>query len=113
MAGLIATLHHFGTSVSTRDTVPALAVAGCGFGAVIAPLANVILSVRLRAGRELRVRRAEHQIPARQLDRARRHRVIFFGLTFALMLALPGMRRHLSGPRLVQEASRPVRGKSR
>jgi MFS family permease len=44
MAGLIGTLQHFGAAVSTWDMVPALAVAGFGFGTVIAPLADVILA---------------------------------------------------------------------
>jgi EmrB/QacA subfamily drug resistance transporter len=43
MAGLIATVHHYGTSVTTWDLVPALAAAGLGMGAVLAPLADIVL----------------------------------------------------------------------
>jgi EmrB/QacA subfamily drug resistance transporter len=44
MAGLIATLHHYGTAVTTSDLVPGLVAAGLGLGAVIAPLADIVLA---------------------------------------------------------------------
>ena len=44
MAGLISTVHHFGNAVSTWDLVPALLVAGLGMGAVLAPLADILLA---------------------------------------------------------------------
>jgi MFS family permease len=43
MAGLITTVHHYGTAVTTWDMVPALAAAGLGMGAVLAPLADIVL----------------------------------------------------------------------
>jgi hypothetical protein len=43
MAGLIATVHHYGAAVTTWDMVPALIVAGLGMGAVLAPLADIVL----------------------------------------------------------------------
>jgi MFS family permease len=43
MAGLIATVHHYGAAVSTWDVVPALILAGLGMGAVLAPLADIVL----------------------------------------------------------------------
>jgi EmrB/QacA subfamily drug resistance transporter len=44
MAGLIATVHHFGGAVTTWDMVPALLVAGLGMGTVLAPLADILLA---------------------------------------------------------------------
>ncbi|HEY1642605.1 MAG TPA: MFS transporter [Streptosporangiaceae bacterium] len=44
MAGLIATVAHYGASVTTWEMVPALIVAGLGMGAVIAPLADIMLA---------------------------------------------------------------------
>jgi EmrB/QacA subfamily drug resistance transporter len=44
MAGLIATLHHYGAAVTTWDLVPGLVAAGLGLGAVIAPLADIVLA---------------------------------------------------------------------
>jgi EmrB/QacA subfamily drug resistance transporter len=44
MAGLIATVHHFGGAVTTWDMVPALVVAGLGMGTVLAPLADILLA---------------------------------------------------------------------
>jgi EmrB/QacA subfamily drug resistance transporter len=44
MAGLIATVHHYGAAVTTWDLVPGLAAAGLGVGAVIAPLADIVLA---------------------------------------------------------------------
>ncbi len=44
MAGLIGTVHHFGAAVTTWDLVPGLAAAGLGLGAVIAPLADIVLA---------------------------------------------------------------------
>jgi EmrB/QacA subfamily drug resistance transporter len=43
MTGLIATVHHYGTAVAIWDLVPALAAAGLGMGAVLAPLADIVL----------------------------------------------------------------------
>ncbi len=43
MAGLIATVHHYGGAVTTWDMMPALIVAGLGMGAVLAPLADILL----------------------------------------------------------------------
>jgi EmrB/QacA subfamily drug resistance transporter len=44
MVALIADIHHYGTGVSTPDLVPGLVAAGFGLGAVIAPLANIVLA---------------------------------------------------------------------
>jgi EmrB/QacA subfamily drug resistance transporter len=44
MAGLIATVHHYGAAVTTWDLVPGLVAAGLGVGAVIAPLADIVLA---------------------------------------------------------------------
>ena len=44
MAGLIATVHHFGPAVTTWDLVPGLVAVGLGLGAVIAPLADIVLA---------------------------------------------------------------------
>ncbi len=44
MVGLIATIHHVGAAVTTWDMVPALVVAGLGMGAVLAPLADILLA---------------------------------------------------------------------
>jgi EmrB/QacA subfamily drug resistance transporter len=44
MTGLIVTLHHYGAAVSTWDLVPGLVAAGLGLGAVIAPLADIVLA---------------------------------------------------------------------
>ncbi len=44
MATLIGTVHHFGAAVTTWDLVPGLAAAGLGLGAVIAPLADIVLA---------------------------------------------------------------------
>jgi EmrB/QacA subfamily drug resistance transporter len=44
MASLIEIVHHYGATVTTWDLVPSLAAAGLGLGAVIAPLADVVLS---------------------------------------------------------------------
>jgi EmrB/QacA subfamily drug resistance transporter len=44
MAGLIATVHHYGAAVTTTEMIPALLVAGLGMGAVLAPLADILLS---------------------------------------------------------------------
>jgi EmrB/QacA subfamily drug resistance transporter len=43
MAALIAIVHHEGTAVTTWDLVPGLVAAGLGLGAVIAPLADIVL----------------------------------------------------------------------
>jgi EmrB/QacA subfamily drug resistance transporter len=43
MAGLIVIVHHYGAATSTWDLVPGLAAAGLGLGAVIAPLADIVL----------------------------------------------------------------------
>jgi EmrB/QacA subfamily drug resistance transporter len=43
MAGLIVIVHHYGTAVSTWDMVPGLVFAGLGLGAVLAPLADIVL----------------------------------------------------------------------
>ncbi|HEX9358498.1 MAG TPA: MFS transporter, partial [Streptosporangiaceae bacterium] len=44
MAVLIATVHHYGVAVTTGDLVPGLVAAGLGLGAVIAPLADIVLA---------------------------------------------------------------------
>src|SRR5215467_9612339 len=44
MAGLIVIVHHYGAAVSTWDLVPGLVAAGFGLGAVIAPLADIVLA---------------------------------------------------------------------
>ena len=44
MAGLIATLHHYGAAVTTWDLVPGLVAAGLGLGAVLAPIADIVLA---------------------------------------------------------------------
>ena len=44
MATLIGTVHHYGAAVTTWDLVPGLAAAGLGLGAVIAPLADIVLA---------------------------------------------------------------------
>jgi EmrB/QacA subfamily drug resistance transporter len=44
MAVLIADIHHYGAAVSTWDLVPGLVAAGFGLGAVIAPLADIVLA---------------------------------------------------------------------
>ena len=44
MAGLIATTNHYGAAVTTWDLVPGLVAAGLGLGAVIAPLADIVLA---------------------------------------------------------------------
>jgi EmrB/QacA subfamily drug resistance transporter len=43
MVGLIAIVHHYGTAITTWDLVPGLAAAGLGLGAVLAPLADIVL----------------------------------------------------------------------
>jgi EmrB/QacA subfamily drug resistance transporter len=43
MGSLIGIVHHFGAAVSTWDLVPGLVAAGLGLGAVIAPLADIVL----------------------------------------------------------------------
>jgi EmrB/QacA subfamily drug resistance transporter len=44
MAVLIGDIHHYGPAVSTWDLVPGLVAAGFGLGAVIAPLADIVLA---------------------------------------------------------------------
>ena len=44
MAALIGLVHHYGAAVTTWDLVPGLAAAGLGLGAVIAPLADIVLA---------------------------------------------------------------------
>jgi hypothetical protein len=44
MAGLIAAVHRYGAGVTTWDLVPGLVAAGLGLGAVIAPLADIVLA---------------------------------------------------------------------
>jgi EmrB/QacA subfamily drug resistance transporter len=43
MAGLIVAVHHYGAAVTTWELVPGLVGAGLGLGAVIAPLADIVL----------------------------------------------------------------------
>ncbi len=43
MTALIVFVHHYGAAVSTWDLVPGLIAAGLGLGAVIAPLADIVL----------------------------------------------------------------------
>src|SRR3984957_2663128 len=43
MGWLIGVVHHYGAGVSTWDLVPGLVAAGLGLGAVIAPLADIVL----------------------------------------------------------------------
>jgi EmrB/QacA subfamily drug resistance transporter len=43
MGSLIGLVHHYGVGVSTWDLVPGLVAAGLGLGAVIAPLADIVL----------------------------------------------------------------------
>jgi EmrB/QacA subfamily drug resistance transporter len=44
MTALIADVHHYGAAVTTWDLVPGLVAAGAGLGAVIAPLADIVLA---------------------------------------------------------------------
>ncbi len=44
MAALIGSVHHYGVAVTTWDLVPGLVAAGLGLGAVIAPLAEIVLA---------------------------------------------------------------------
>jgi MFS family permease len=44
MALLIADVHHYGPAVTTWELVPGLVAAGLGLGAVIAPLADIVLA---------------------------------------------------------------------
>ena len=44
MGGLIVITHHYGPAVTTWDLVPGLVAAGLGLGAVIAPLADIVLA---------------------------------------------------------------------
>jgi MFS family permease len=43
MAGLIGIAHHYGAAVTTWELAPGLIAAGLGLGAVIAPLADIVL----------------------------------------------------------------------
>jgi EmrB/QacA subfamily drug resistance transporter len=43
MGGLIAIVHHYGPAVTTWELTPGLVAAGLGLGAVIAPLADIVL----------------------------------------------------------------------
>jgi EmrB/QacA subfamily drug resistance transporter len=43
MASLIVLVHHYGVAVTTWDLVPGLIAAGLGMGAVLAPLADIVL----------------------------------------------------------------------
>jgi len=49
MGGIIATTHHYGPAVTTWELVPSLVAIGLGLGAVIAPLADIVLA-RVSAG---------------------------------------------------------------
>jgi MFS family permease len=44
MAGLIGIVHHYGQAVTSWDMVPGLLAAGLGMGAVLAPLADILLA---------------------------------------------------------------------
>src|SRR5260221_9592542 len=44
MAGLIAIVHHYGVGVTTWELAPGLVAPGLGLGAVIAPLADIVLA---------------------------------------------------------------------
>lgn len=44
MVALIATVQHYGGTVTTWEMVPALVVAGLGMGTVLAPLADILLA---------------------------------------------------------------------
>ena len=44
MAGLILIVRHYGQAVTTAELLPALIVAGLGMGAVLAPLADILLA---------------------------------------------------------------------
>jgi EmrB/QacA subfamily drug resistance transporter len=44
MGGLIAIVHHYGPAVTTWELAPGLVAAGLGLGAVIAPLADIVLA---------------------------------------------------------------------
>ncbi len=44
IASIIGIVHHYGVAVTTWDLVPGLVAAGLGLGAVIAPLADIVLA---------------------------------------------------------------------
>jgi hypothetical protein len=44
MAAMIGIVHHYGVAVTTWDLAPGLVAAGLGLGAVIAPLADIVLA---------------------------------------------------------------------
>jgi EmrB/QacA subfamily drug resistance transporter len=44
MGGLIVLVHHYGAAVTTWELVPGLLAVGLGLGAVIAPLADIVLA---------------------------------------------------------------------